>query len=39
MIQRMMIDAPSYDYGKDDENIELNESNANNILDFVNSMI
>ena len=40
MVQRMMVDAPSYDYdAKGDETIELTESNADNILNFVNSMM
>jgi len=35
-----MIDAPSYDYSDDsEENVTLTEGNAEQILDYINSMI
>ena len=39
LVQRMMIAAPSYDKGEEDENIVLTEDNAQNIMNYVNSFI
>jgi hypothetical protein len=38
LVQRMMIDAPSYDIEADDE-IELTENNSENIMNYVNSLM
>ena len=38
LVQRMMIDAPSYDIEIDDE-IELTENNSENIMNYVNSLM
>lgn len=35
----MMIDAPSYDYGDDEDEIALTEHNSNDIMDYVNGMM
>jgi len=34
-----MIDAPSYDYDGNDEEIELNEDNSESIMNYVNSLM
>jgi hypothetical protein len=40
VVQRMMIDAPGYDMNDDGvEEIELTESNSEQILNYVNSMM
>ncbi len=41
VVQRMMIDAPSYDFDNDNtaEEIELTEDNNQQIMNFVNSMM
>lgn len=41
LVQRMMIDAPSYDMNDDGGNVEmeLNENNSEQIMNFVNSMM
>jgi len=38
-VQRMMIDAPSYDVGSDDDDIRLTEENGEAILNYVNSLM
>lgn len=39
VVQKMMIDAPSYDYGDDEDEIALTEHNSNDIMDYVNGMM
>ncbi len=40
MVQRMMIDAPSYDVdGDDDDVIALTENNKEDIMNYVNNMM
>lgn len=39
IVQRMMIDAPSFDMDKEDEEIALTESNTENIMNYVNNMM
>lgn len=39
VVQRMMIDAPSVDISDGEEEIALTESNSQQIMDFVNSMM
>jgi hypothetical protein len=39
LVQRMMIDAPSYDVDAKDDEIALTESNSNNIMNYVNSLM
>lgn len=38
VVQRMMIDAPSYDVESEDE-IVLTEQNSSDIIDYVNSLM
>lgn len=39
LVQRMMIDAPSYDMGDKEEDIVLTEENAQNIMNYVNNLM
>ena len=39
LVERMMIDAPSVDISDGEEEIALTESNSQQIMDFVNSMM
>jgi len=39
IVQRLMIDAPSYDYDADDENIVLTDDNVDQVLRMVNNMM
>lgn len=39
IVQRMMIDAPSFDMDKEDEEIALTESNTEDIMNYVNNMM
>lgn len=41
LVQKMMLDAPSYDYDSDDgtEQIELTDENSEQIMNYVNSMM
>ncbi len=38
LVQRFLIDSPSYDSNGDDNNVVLTEDNADNILRLVNNM-
>jgi hypothetical protein len=41
VVQRMMIDAPSFemDKGNEDEEIALTENNTDNIMNYVNNLM
>lgn len=40
LVQKMMIDAPSYDFDdKKEDEINLTKGNADNIVNYVNSLI
>ena len=39
MVQKMMLDAPSYDLDDEEEEIVLTESNRDDIIDYVNSLM
>jgi len=41
VVERMMVDAPSYDAdgGKDDEVIRLTTENSQDIMNYINSMM
>lgn len=39
MVQKMMLDAPSYDLDDEEEEISLTESNKDDIIDYVNSLM
>lgn len=39
MVQKMMLDAPSYDLDDEEEEISLTESNRDDIIDYVNSLM
>ena len=39
IVQRLMIDAPSYDYDADDEDIVLTDDNVDQVLRMVNNMM
>jgi len=40
VVERMMVDAPSYDIdGKDDEVIQLTSENSEDIMNYVNSLM
>ena len=40
LVQRMMLDAPSYDVdANDDEEIVLTESNSENVMNYINSLM
>lgn len=39
MVQKMMLDAPSYDLDDKEEEIALTESNRDDIIDYVNSLM
>lgn len=39
MVQKMMLDAPSYDLDDEEEEILLTESNRDDIIDYVNSLM
>lgn len=39
MVQKMMLDAPSYDMGDGEEELSLTESNRDSIMDYVNSLM
>lgn len=39
MVQKMMLDAPSYDLDDEEEEILLTENNRDDIIDYVNSLM
>lgn len=39
MVQKMMLDAPSYDLDDEEEEIALTESSRDDIMDYVNSLM
>lgn len=39
VVQRMMIDAPSYDTDDKEESIALTENNSEDIMNYVNNMM
>jgi hypothetical protein len=39
IVQRIMVDLPSYDSEDKEEEIALNSENADNIMNFINNMM
>ena len=39
VVQKMMLDAPSYDMSDGEEELSLTESNRDSIMDYVNSLM
>jgi len=39
IVQKMMVDAPSYDMDEQDEEIALTENNSDDIMNYVNNMM
>jgi hypothetical protein len=40
LVQRMMVDAPGYDYNADDKDIDLTKNkDTDKIIDFINNMM
>lgn len=39
IVQKMMVDAPSYDMDEKDEEIALTENNSDDIMNYVNNMM
>ncbi|MDD3019464.1 MAG: hypothetical protein PHX61_00625 [Alphaproteobacteria bacterium] len=39
IVQKMMVDAPSYDMDEKDEEITLTENNSDDIMNYVNNMM
>lgn len=39
IVQRMMIDAPSFDIDNNNETVELTEENTDDIMNYVNNMM
>ena len=39
VVQKMMLDAPSYDMSDGEEELSLTENNRDSIMDYVNSLM
>lgn len=39
IVQKMMVDAPSYDMDEKEEEIALTENNSDDIMNYVNNMM